>query len=130
MDRAAATLDRRARGRAPVLRRGLAPGPPRFQDRPWPRSRRERRRPRRGAARGGGCVVVGLGGGQAGVGRGEDGARLLRRALEGAPMWIEGHQQLAQLLSTLGRADEVSQSLEQAIAMRPREPTLWAALLN
>jgi tetratricopeptide (TPR) repeat protein len=77
-----------------------------------------------------GSVLLGLAAAQAAVGRGEDGARLLRRALEAAPMWIEGHQQLAQLLSTLGRADEVSQSLEQAIAMRPREPTLWAALLN
>jgi len=84
----------------------------------------------RSLAPGNGAVLIGLAAAEAAVGRGAVGADRLRRALEGAPMWIEGHQHLAQLLSTLGRADEVTQSLEQAIAAHPREPALWAALLN
>jgi len=81
-------------------------------------------------APGNGAVLIGLAAAEAAVGRGVVGADRLRRALDQTPTWIEGHQQLAQLLSTLGRADEVTQSLEQAIAAHPREPALWAALLN
>jgi tetratricopeptide (TPR) repeat protein len=77
-----------------------------------------------------GAVLIGLAAAEAAVGRGERGANRLRQALEGAPMWIEGHEQLAQLLSTLGRADEANQSLEQAIVRHPREWALWDALLN
>jgi tetratricopeptide (TPR) repeat protein len=77
-----------------------------------------------------GAVLIGLAAAEAAVGRGERGANRLRQALEGAPMWIEGHEQLAQLLSTLGRADEANHSLEQAIVRHPREWVLRDALLN
>jgi tetratricopeptide (TPR) repeat protein len=77
-----------------------------------------------------GAVLIGLAAAETAIGRGEEGVMRLRQALDGAPMWIEGHEQLAQLLSTLGRADEVSHSLELAIARHPREPRLWRALLN
>lgn len=77
-----------------------------------------------------GTVLIGLAAAEAAVGRGDIGAECLRRALEGSPMWIRGHEQLAQLLSTLGRGIEATQSLEHAIARHPREPLLREALLN
>jgi tetratricopeptide (TPR) repeat protein len=76
------------------------------------------------------AVLIGLAAAEAAAGRGESGANRLRAALESAPMWILGHEQLAQLLSTLGRADEATHSLELAIGRFPREPLLRDALLN
>jgi len=77
-----------------------------------------------------GAVLIGLAAAEAAAGRGVIAVELLRGAVESVPTWIEGHQQLAQLLSTLGRAEEISQSLERAIAKHPREPSLWETLLN
>ncbi len=77
-----------------------------------------------------GAVLIGLTAAESAVGRGEAAANRLRQALEGAPLWIEGHEQLAQLLSTLGRADEATHSFERAIARFPREPALREGLLN
>jgi len=77
-----------------------------------------------------GPVLIGLAAAEAAVGRGEEGAERLRHGLERAPLWVAGHEQLAQLLSTLGRANESTQSLERAIARLPREPALREALLN
>ena len=77
-----------------------------------------------------GPVLVGLAAAEAAAGRGAEAAERLRLVLERAPMWIVGHEHLAQLLSTLGRRDEASSSLEQAIAKLPNEPALREALLN
>lgn len=77
-----------------------------------------------------GPVLVGLAAAEAAAGRGAAGAERLRQILERAPMWVVGHEHLAQLLSTLGRGDEASSSLEQAISKLPNEPELREALLN
>src|SRR5205085_3093419 len=77
-----------------------------------------------------GAVLIGLAAAEAAVGRGETGAERLREVLEGSPMWLRGHEQLAQLLSTLGRGSEATHSLERAIARFPRQPTLRETLLN
>lgn len=77
-----------------------------------------------------GPVLVGLAAAEAAAGRGAVGAERLRQVLERAPMWIVGHEHLAQLLSTLGRGDEASSSLQRAIAKLPNEPALREALLN
>jgi tetratricopeptide (TPR) repeat protein len=77
-----------------------------------------------------GALLMGLAAAEAAVGRGEKAADRLRQVLEDAPMWIVGHEQLAQLLATLGRPDEATQSLEQAIVRDPREAALREALLN
>lgn len=84
----------------------------------------------RSLAPGNGALLIGQAAAEAAVGRGELGAERMRRVLENTPMWIYGHEQLAQLLSTLGRGAEATQSLEQAIARLPREPRLREALLN
>lgn len=77
-----------------------------------------------------GDVLIGLAAAEAAVGRGAAGVSRLREALEGSPLWIQGHEQLAQLLSTLGRGDEAAQSYEQSIARHPREPVLRTALFD
>ena len=77
-----------------------------------------------------GAVLIGLAAAEAAIGQGDKGAERLRKALEHSPMWLRGHEQLAQLLSTLGRGNEATQSLEAAIARFPRQPMLREALLN
>ena len=77
-----------------------------------------------------GAVLIGLAAAEAAVGRGEAGAERLGQALDRAPMWISGHEQLAQLLSTLGRKSEATRSLEHATARFPGEPGLREALLS
>lgn len=77
-----------------------------------------------------GEVLIGLAAAEASFGRGDAAANRLYQALEGSPMWIQGHEQLAQLLSTLGRPEEASESLERAIASHPREPALRIALFD
>ena len=77
-----------------------------------------------------GPALIGLVAAEAAVGRGAAGANRLRERVEREPLWIHGHEQLAQLLSTLGRGAESTSSLEKAIAKSPREPILRNALLG
>ena len=77
-----------------------------------------------------GAVLVGLAAARAAVGQGDRAAAEMQAALEQSPLWTEGHEQLAQLLSTLGRRDEANDSLERALERQPREETLWTALFG
>jgi uncharacterized protein (TIGR02466 family) len=77
-----------------------------------------------------GAILVGLAAARAAVGDGEKAASELRDVLDRAPSWAYGHEQLAQLLSTLGRRDEATSSLDHAIARFPTEAPLWEALLH
>ncbi len=77
-----------------------------------------------------GAILVGLAAAMAAAGRGERAAADLTGLLDRAPMWIYGHEQLAQLLSTLGRPGEATSSLEQAISRFPQQQSLWESLLN
>ena len=77
-----------------------------------------------------GAILVGLAAARAAVGDGERAAAELRAVLDRVPMWTYGHEQLAQLLSTLGHRDKATSSIEQAIGRLPREPALWSALLS
>lgn len=79
---------------------------------------------------GNGPVLIGLAAAEAALGRGDTAVELLRQGLERAPMWIAGHETLAQLLSTIGRREESTKSLEHAIARQPQQPALREALLN
>ena len=45
-------------------------------------------------------------------------------------MWLYGHEQLAQILATLGRPDEATASLERALDRLPNATPLWETLLN
>lgn len=77
-----------------------------------------------------GPLIIGLAAARAAAGNGEVGAAELDAALERAPMWLYGHEQLAQIVATLGRADEATASLERAISRFPNAVPLWETLLN
>ena len=77
-----------------------------------------------------GEVALGLAAARNAAGDGIRGAEELSALLERAPAWITGHEQLAQLLSTLGQKDTATQSLERAIGRFPRQESLWSALFR
>ena len=77
-----------------------------------------------------GPLIVGLAAARAAVGNGEQGAAELLEVLERNPMWLYGHEQLAQLVSTLGRPDEATASLERALKKHPAAVPLWETLLH
>jgi len=77
-----------------------------------------------------GQILIGLAAAMAEAGNGEQAVDEFRKGVEGSPMWLEGHEQLAQFVATLGRADEATASLEQALVRSPRMQPLWETLLN
>jgi tetratricopeptide (TPR) repeat protein len=76
-----------------------------------------------------GPIIVGLAAARAAAGHGEQGAAELNEMLDRAPLWLYGHEQLAQIISTLGRPDEATGSIERALVKHPREVQLWETLL-
>lgn len=84
----------------------------------------------RALAPGDGAVSLGLAAARNAVGEGARAAEELRTLVDRAPAWTAGHEQLAQLLSTLGEKKRATESLEQAIARFPREPALWLSLFR
>lgn len=77
-----------------------------------------------------GSVLIGLTAARLAAGRGEQAEAELDGALRGSPLWIEGHNQLAQLRSMLGRPELASASLERALGDLPGQPELWQALFD
>jgi len=77
-----------------------------------------------------GALVVGLAAARAAAGKGDLAIAELEAAVDGSPMWLVGHEQLAQLLATRGRADEATASLERALDRFPNAVPLWETLLN
>ena len=77
-----------------------------------------------------GQILVGMAAARAAAGEGERAIAELQAALEGAPAWLYGHEQLAQLMATQGKASEATSSLERAIARFPNAQPLWDTLLN
>ena len=77
-----------------------------------------------------GDVLLGLAAARNAAGEGIAAADELEALLEQAPGWIHGHEQLAQLLSTLGKKERVGGSLERAVGRFPREAALWLALFE
>ena len=77
-----------------------------------------------------GAVMLGLIAAKLASGRGLEAESQLDAALERSPLWIDGHVQLAQLRSMLGKRDHSSASLERALAALPSDESLWTALLN
>jgi tetratricopeptide (TPR) repeat protein len=84
----------------------------------------------RALAPGDGAVSLGLAAARNAVGEGALAAEELRTLVERAPAWTAGHEQLAQLLSTLGEKERATESLERAIARFPRESALWLSLFR
>jgi tetratricopeptide (TPR) repeat protein len=84
----------------------------------------------RALAPGDGAVALGLAAARNAVGEGALAAEELRTLVERAPAWTAGHEQLAQLLSTLGEKKRATESLEHALARFPREQALWLSLFR
>jgi tetratricopeptide (TPR) repeat protein len=77
-----------------------------------------------------GAVALGLAAARNAVGEGALAAEELQAMLQRAPAWTAGHEQLAQLLSTLGERDRATASLERALLRFPGEPSLWLTLFR
>lgn len=75
-------------------------------------------------------VLAGLIAARLAAGNGEQGEKELEGILGRYPGWIDGHMQLAQLRSMLGKGDNVAESLETALATTPNSEELWLALFN
>ena len=63
-------------------------------------------------------------------GHGAAAEEMLDNALAGSPLWIDGHVQLAQLRSMVGKRDQARESLDRALQRYPQEEQLWAALFR
>ncbi|MEG3149025.1 putative 2OG-Fe(II) oxygenase [Sphingomonas sp. ZT3P38] len=79
---------------------------------------------------GSGDVLIGLAAAQMAIGKGEEAAAGLDAVLAAAPLWLQGHMQLAQLRSTIGQGNIVAASLERALSQLPGEATLWRGLFD
>jgi tetratricopeptide (TPR) repeat protein len=77
-----------------------------------------------------GAILIGLAAARLAAGHGEQAEAELDSALLRSPLWIEGHNQLAQLRSMLGRPDLASASLERSLGELPDQSRLWQALFD
>lgn len=77
-----------------------------------------------------GAGLLGYAAAKMATGRGLEAEAQLDLVLERSPLWIDGHAQLAQLRSMIGKREQANASIERALAAQPRDETLWAAFLN
>ena len=75
-------------------------------------------------------VLLGLAAARNAVGEGALAVEELRALVERAPAWTAGHEQLAQLLATLGEKEKATETLERAITRFPRQQALWSTLFR
>ena len=74
-----------------------------------------------------GSILLGLAASRLAAGHGDQAEMELDAALDRSPLWLEGHAQLAQLRSMLGRQELASASLDRALHGRLRDVQLWRA---
>jgi uncharacterized protein (TIGR02466 family) len=77
-----------------------------------------------------GPIVIALAAARVAAGEGEQVVADLAEILERKPFWMLGHTHLAQILATLGRREEATESIERALARFPTKAPLWETLLN
>lgn len=75
-------------------------------------------------------LLLGLAAAKLAAGTGEEAERDLEAALASQPLWLQGHVQLAQLRSMLGRRDATTESIEQSLQHHPGAEQLWTTLFN
>ncbi len=75
-----------------------------------------------------GEIELGLAAARNAIGEGELAINELQALLERAPAWTAGYEQLAQLLSIVGRKDRATEALDQSIAIFPQQESLWTTL--
>ena len=84
----------------------------------------------RGLAPRNGQILLGMAAARAAMGEGARAIEELQAALRTAPAWLYGHEQLAQLMATQGRAADATSSIEEALGRFPTAQPLWETLLN
>lgn len=77
-----------------------------------------------------GQILLGMAAARAAMGEGARAIEELHAALRAAPAWLYGHEQLAQLMATEGRASGATSSIEEALSRFPTAQSLWETLLN
>lgn len=77
-----------------------------------------------------GQVIVGMAAARVAEGEGERAIADMESALGTAPAWLYGHEQLAQIKATQGKAAEATSSLDGALRRFPTAQPLWETLLN
>ena len=77
-----------------------------------------------------GSILLGLVAARLAAGHGERAEAELDRILARSPLWLEGHMQLAQLRSTLGKRELANASLDRALKHDPGHARLWQALFD
>lgn len=77
-----------------------------------------------------GDLLIGLAAARMAIGRGEEAAAELDAILKEVPSWVQGHMQLAQLRSMLGRPGAATASIERALTALPNEAALWRGLFD
>jgi tetratricopeptide (TPR) repeat protein len=75
-------------------------------------------------------VYLGLNAARMAAGNAAEVESELDNVLARSPLWLDGHHQLAQVRSLLGRRAHAFDSLEREIQLRPKEPALWQALFE
>jgi tetratricopeptide (TPR) repeat protein len=75
-------------------------------------------------------TLLGLMAARLAAGNGMQAEAELDAILHKAPTWVEGHNQLAQLRSMLGKSELVNASLERALRSQPQSASLWRALFE
>ena len=76
-----------------------------------------------------GDVLLGLAAARLAAGRGDEAEAEIDSILVQVPLWVQGHAQLAQLRSMLGKADAATASLDRALA-GTSHPALWQELFQ
>ena len=77
-----------------------------------------------------GAILIGLAAARLAAGEGDAGAAQLEAVLRNSPLWVAGHEKLAQFRAVLGQRERATDSLERALQTHPRAEQLWSALFN
>ena len=77
-----------------------------------------------------GDILIGLAAARWAAGRGEEAEAALDAIIAQVPLWIQGHNQLAQLRALMGKPAQATASFERALAQQPDALALWRGLLD
>ena len=75
-------------------------------------------------------IYLGLNAARIAAGEGEKAEAEIDAILARSPLWLDGHRQLAQVRSLLGKREQAFDSLSRAIAAHPGQPALWHSLFD
>lgn len=77
-----------------------------------------------------GDILIGLAAARWAAGRGDEAEAALDAIVAQVPLWIQGHNQLAQLRALTGKPEQAAASFERALTQQPDALALWRGLLD